>query len=443
MDNGIKAERGSISPATGNLSPSSAPAHPLGLGAPTPKRLSAFDARPRPEQASSAVAGARLVRVLFSRSRVVSVLLAVAVFAVGMVVAADPVSADHVESREQGDITGDDDELRTYGGHWYKGEGGDTGRDGFWYTYDPDSYAYWYFGDLRGVYIAENFFPGRDATKNNSCGILNTSCQARPPTASPHYRVWERDDDGNWSTIYDWRTGIRDSDGDYKTGWWGWNDVKLDGYIVVEVRKRYDDNDFRLAADRFRFRWSDLLPDDRNLAIAFCRANALNEVVQYKSVYAVAQFTKEVSKLLLSISAAYFVGLGLANLPTALASAIGGIKAIKTGADLARVAKGISDAIKVFQNVPTTLQVIQNALGFASELVTLTDDIVDAGVLGENRFLYDRYKRWCSYAEGTVIDWSTGQVDLITGRGAGGGCYWYQRWTCVSGYLDHVVAGHP
>ena len=197
----------------------------------------------------------------------VGVVVVVAVLLVGLVGIAPPANANHtnhIESRDLGDIKRDSDVLRRENGQWYEGEGGGTGSNGFWYTYNSDSYARWYFTTLRGTYRVEHFYPGRDAVKKYSCGMFNTTCVYRPPTASPRFKIWQFDwDRDRWDIIFDRVSSVKDQNGEYKTGWWGWSDnIELDGYIVVEVRKSEDENNLRLAADSFRLLWRGFLPED-------------------------------------------------------------------------------------------------------------------------------------------------------------------------------------
>lgn len=179
---------------------------------------------------------------------------AVSVAVIAMLIAVSANRTDRAAANtDANEITRDSDALRRYGGPWYKGERGNSGPDGFWYTYDPDAYADWHFGDLEGEFRAEVHYPSSAAVEAGTCGSDDRGCRRRPPTASPHYYVWQRDSNGEWDIIYDWKTSILDSDGERKEGWWGWNNVRLNGYIVARIFKRYDDTTYRLAADSFRF----------------------------------------------------------------------------------------------------------------------------------------------------------------------------------------------
>lgn len=396
----------------------------------------------RPIQAQAVVkTGGAFVR--FFGLRTLCVLLAAVMLSVSMAVVAPPAGADHVESFNQGDITRDSDVLKRYGGTWYKGGLGGTGSNGFSYTYRNSSYAYWHFGDLRGTYRAEAFHPYRDAAQDGTCGLLDSSCRRRPPTASPHYKIWQMDAQGNWEIVRDWKSRIRDANGDYKEGWWGINDVELNGYIVVEVRKRYSDNKYRLAADAFKLEWRGLIPEDREIAVTFCKAGRLDEVIQSRQIIATVDFTEAVARSVLAISTSYLVGVGAANLPGALVNALNGVHAIKNAAQLAAVAKQISDAIRVIQDSTRYLDLIKDGLEFALHVQEFTDDLVEAGVLGEYHSLYGRYQGWCKYPHGTVTDWDTGQHDPFFAEGVGGGCPAVQRWLCVPGYTEYMVSGHP
>ena len=209
------------------------------------------------------------------RKRLAAVLLVLCVLAAGLVASSPTASADHIESKEQGDISRDSDTLHREGGTWYRGQRGGTGSNGFYYTYDHKSYANWHFGELRGLYRAELYYPGQDAIQKGSCKLLGWNCTSRPPTASPRIRILQ--DDGNgFEVIYDWKTSIRDNNGKRKEGWWGWNNVELNGYIIVQIRKRYQDDKYRLAADSFRLKHRGLFEKDRRVAIEFCKANALS-----------------------------------------------------------------------------------------------------------------------------------------------------------------------
>lgn len=197
------------------------------------------------------------------RIRILSILVVAAVLSAGMAVVTTQASADHIESFDQGDIEKDADDLKRYGGPWYRGNGGGTGLSGFYYTYKKTSRAYWYFGNLRGVYRAETFYPGRGAYKG-TCHWWDNSrgkCRYRPPTASPRFEIQRKNDNGLWQTVRTLDDSILDSEGNYKEGWWGWNGIQLEGNIRVKITKKSGD---RLAAARFRFEWQ----ADRTLSIS-------------------------------------------------------------------------------------------------------------------------------------------------------------------------------
>ena len=281
--------------------------------------------------------------------------------------------------------------------------------------------------------------------KPGSCDWLNRYCQGRNATASPRFRIqiWD-DDNRQWQTVRDYRTSIRKTSGDYKTGWWGWNDVVLDGRVRVEIRKRYNDDRYRLAADAFRFLWRDLTPSDREIAIALCKASALNEVLEQRRIIAYSEFGKATSQALLGISLGYFTGLGAAKLPAALGTAvtsINGLKSAKSVQQIASIMREVSNAIRHIQNVPRAIDLATNGLTFAENVLDLTDDLVAAGVLGEHEHLYGFYVSLCRYADDTPVDWTTGREDYLRGP-RGSGCDWL-RVSCVPGYLHYAVRWHP
>ena len=211
----------------------------------------------------------RLLAVAFSYRKTVSAVLLVFVVMANVLLPAPPANASHKESR--GTTTVDSRELDRRGGPWYRGEGGKTGDDGYWYTYRSDSRAYWNFGDLRGVFRAELHYPHRDAHKWNTCNWLGLNCVPRPPTASPRIQIQQRNSNGSWVTIRDFRSSVLDSNRKYKTGWWGWNNVELDGEVRVRIRKRFSDDKYRLAADKFRFIWKAYHSDDIETAVSACK----------------------------------------------------------------------------------------------------------------------------------------------------------------------------
>ena len=256
--------------------------------------------------------------------------------------------------------------------------------------------------------------------KKNSCGTFNRNCRYRPHTASPRYKILQWDADaGKWTVIRDIKSERTDANGNYKTEWnrEGGNNIDLDGYIAVVVRKKYSDDKYRLTADSFRFRWQGLILEDREIAIEFCKAGRLSEVIQSRSIIAYFDFAEAVSRSILAISFSYFVGLGLANLPTTLANVINGIHAIKNATQLATVAKQISDGIRVIQESTRYIDLLSNGLTFATEVSELTDALVEAGTLAEHSGLYSKYQGWSKYPHGTVTDWNTGDYDAIFGKG--------------------------
>ncbi|MXY09197.1 MAG: CHAP domain-containing protein [Acidimicrobiaceae bacterium] len=171
-------------------------------------------------------------------------------------------NASHASSALQVTTRGSD-ELQRYGGEWIKGERGNTGSDGFWYTYESSSYGYWYFGSLHGIFRASYYLPGRDAIRSGSCFLW--WCDAAPPTASPQFHIQQQNDDDSWETIRHLRANVRDANNKYKTGWWYWNDIQLDGNIRVRLSKRFADDKYRLAVDSFSFRWTGELPKDTEI----------------------------------------------------------------------------------------------------------------------------------------------------------------------------------
>lgn len=206
-----------------------------------------------------------------------------------------PVSARHVNDDQRvpeplaslkDDFSVNEDITKYYNniertGRWYKGERGGTkifenlNNNDFWYTYDSTSHAYWHFGDMRGRYKAEVYYPSQNAVKAGTCSfwILKKNCKARPPSASPQIKIWECNrKDYICSTVFTGRDRIRNSKNDNKRkeGWWGWNNITLDGYIIVEISKRYSDDEYRLAAGSFRFLWEQFHQDDVDTAIKSC-----------------------------------------------------------------------------------------------------------------------------------------------------------------------------
>ena len=389
----------------------------------------------------------RLDRLLFR------LVLTVAVLSGGLAVDPTPAAADHIESVSN-DVKKDSHQLRRYGGSWYRGEGGGTGSNGFYYTYDNSSYGYWYFGNLRGVYRAELFYPDRDAVKWDSCDWRNRNCRMRPPTASPRFLIQQKNTSGRWSTIYDLKDKIY-ANGEYKTGWKGWDSrIELDGSIRVKVQKRYGDDKYRLAADSFQFKWRDLLPEDKKIAISLCQAQAIDEVIQQKGVIAWVKFVRGVAEIALTVSVTYLTGFATATaLPAAVAraaQAVGALKNLRNAAQLSSMLTKLSSAIRAVQQIPRAadlvrngMEITQQGLLFAIHAIELTDDIAKTGILGEHEHLYDDYKSWCKHRDGTLVDWSAGKPDWFFGNGPGGGCSYLDRWTCVSGYLDHVARWHP
>ena len=284
--------------------------------------------------------------------------------------------------------------------------------------------------------------PGQGSVKS-PCSLLDEQlnrCRLRPPTASPHYRILQWDNDtSEYKLVRELRGNIRDSSGTYREGWWGWNDIALDGDIRVEVRKRYSDDQYRLAADSFRLKWKELLPEDRRIAIALCQATSLHEVLEQQKVIAYVIFATQVLRELLQISVGLAVQVLLPAIPTGIASAVRGFKLIKNTADLIRVAKGISDAIRFINanSLGNTSAAAQGVLAVAKGLIQLSDDLVDAGVLDSNsEKLHSAYKRYCESPNDTLVGtdngWPVGGTE-----GVGNGCD-VRRYTCVPGYMAFV-----
>ena len=371
--------------------------------------------------------------------RLGTTLLVTAVMATGLAVAASPARADHIESINR-DVTRDDDDLRRYG-TWHKGSGGGSGwsgwRNSFWYTTRTTSYAYWYFGELRGVYRAEIFYPTR---------------AARPrPTASPKFEIQQQDArTERWHTVRTVRDRIREN-GNYKTKWKGVNNVVLDGKIRVKISKRYGDNRYILAADQFRFKWRDLIEEDKKIAIQLCQANALNEVVQQKEVIGWVKLIKDVNTIVTSAAVSYLLGVAaIKAVPAAIAGVGTTITAMTRLKSATPVLKAVADATRFIQQTPRLIDLTSKGLELTStglkvvvEMINFADDVAADGVLGEHTYLYDKYKRLCEYRDGTAVDWDTGQVDYLFGKGYGGGCRTLLKWSCVSGYLDHAAKWHP
>ena len=123
---------------------------------------------------------------------------------------------------------------------------------------------------------------------------------------------------------------------------------------------------------------------------------------------------------------------------------------LRDAASVANAIKKVADATRFIQQTPrlidlTTkgLELTTNGLKVVVEMINFTDKLVDIGVLDEHTHLYEKYKGWCKYRDGTAVDWSTGREDYLFGEGHGGGCNTLLRWTCVSGYLDNAAKWHP
>ena len=151
------------------------------------------------------------------------------------------------------DIKRDAKHLVRYG-TWWQGEGGGTGSDGFWYTYSRSSRAYWYFGNLRGVFKASYYYPGSNASKNGTCGLFDSRCLRRAPTASPKIEIQEQNYSGKWVTVH---TLVDTYKSSRRGKWVSWINLDLNAPIRARISKRDNDNSSRLAADSFKFQWQD------------------------------------------------------------------------------------------------------------------------------------------------------------------------------------------
>ncbi len=354
-------------------------------------------------------------------------------------------TASAKSAMDQKSVKKDADSLERYG-VWQQGEGGGSGSNGFWYTYNASDYGRWRFGDLRGIYRAEHFYVKQGgAVRKGSCNWNNATCIDANPTASMQYRIYQCDESyENCHRVRTLNSSLYDGDDKAKEGWRRWNSIELNGYVIVEAHKRYDNNETRLAIDSFKFEWQDLLPEDRKIAIAACQAHALEEVIQTKNIKAWSNFLGNLGVTLFLVSASYFTGKAvsaalakvpaLVNAVTTLVSAKAAVTAFQAALKIIALVENILNLKDAFENIKTGLEVLQN-------VVKLMDELVEKDILGEqeNVDLYETYKDWCNNAKGTLTDYSTGRYDFGGGtKNIGKGCPSYLRSLCVPGYLEYA-----
>lgn len=368
-------------------------------------------------------------------------MVAFCVLAAGLATAA-PAHAEHEESVKE-TLKRDSDQL-SRSGTWFRGERGETGDNGFYYTYWPDSYARWDFGNLRGVFRAELFYPGQSAVKWDTCSvpILRRGCKPRPPTASPRIRILQRDDNGREQIIYD-RTDsiikIEDGKRKRKNGWYGWrNNVELNGHIIVEISKRYSDSKHRLAADSFRFIWRDLHPLDKVVAIQACKLDVVNQVLKIERIKRTTKVVLEFARDI-AVDAAITAALAALGGPAAIAYKVVSVtnkvrkvefisKATGAAIDIAQAARRLARAHR--NQLPKLLRealdkgkeaedIIRDGVELGIELV----HAVSASLSWDSQRRVDKYLKDCEKSDISI---------------------WDDPWDIFikAGYLDYVQSWH-